>query len=90
MMAGGPLPEAKLRELEVRRSNRVIMTSKESRAALEAGRTIEQVDVRSGDEVRIPMKKKVNWSSIIQLLFVFSSLFFAGLQFLQWYYDRKE
>jgi len=90
MIAGGPLPNANLRELEVRRTNRVFLKPKESRKALEQGRTIEQADVRSGDEVRIPMKRMLNWASIIQLLFVISSLFFAFFQFVQWYYGRQE
>jgi uncharacterized membrane protein len=47
------------------------------------------VDIRSGDEVRIPTKKKVNWQAIIQLLLVLSSAVFAFFQFVSWYYARK-
>ena len=54
------------------------------------GSTIEQVQMRSGDEVVVPMKRKANWQSIIQLLFVASSLFFAFIQFMQWYYSRQQ
>ena len=90
MMAGGPAPEANLREVEIKRDNRVIVKSKDSRQALAAGRTIEQVDIRSGDEVRVPVKRKFNWGQIIQLAFVLSSLFFAFIQFIQWYYGRQE
>lgn len=90
MMAGGPVPEANLRELEVKRANKVVLKAKDSRKAIEESRTIEQVGIRSGDEVRIPMKRKVNWGQVIQLMFVASSLFFASIQFIQWYYNRKE
>lgn len=90
MMAGGPAIDANLRELEIRRAGKVTLRAKDSRNALMRGYTIEQMDVRSGDEVRIPAKRKFNWTAIIQLLFVVSSLFFAGIQFLQWYYDRQE
>ena len=94
MIAGGPTAgqsgDANLRELEIKRANRVIMNSKESRAALMEGRTIEQADIRTGDEVRIPVKRKINWQSVIQLMFVASSLFFAFIQFVQWYYNRQE
>jgi protein involved in polysaccharide export with SLBB domain len=90
MMAGGPAIEANLRELEVRRSGTVVLTSKSSRDAMIRGYTIEQMDIRSGDEVRIPSKRKINWGSIMQLMFIVSSLFFAGLQFIQWYYSRQE
>lgn len=90
MMAGGPSIDANLRELEVLRAGKVVLKSKDSRDALMRGYTIEQMDVRSGDEVRIPQKRKVNWQALVQMLFVVSSLFFAGLQFIQWYYSRTE
>ena len=51
---------------------------------------MEQVDIRSGDEIRVPLKKKLNWQTIIQVMFIFSSLFFAFIQFLQWYYNRQQ
>lgn len=89
-VAGGPVMDANLREVEIKRANRVVLKSKDSRKALEEGRTLEQVDIRSGDEVRIPMKRKINWGQIIQLMFVASSLFFAAIQFIQWYYNRQE
>ena len=90
MMAGGPAPEANLREVEIKRANRVVLKGKDSRQALIDGRTIEQVDIRSGDEVRVATKRKANWGQIIQLMFVASSLFFAFVQFVQWYYGRQE
>ena len=90
MIAGGPVADANLREVEIKRASRVVLRSKDSRQALLNGRTVEQVDIRSGDEVVIPMKRKANWGQIIQLLFVASSLFFAFIQFIQWYYGRQE
>jgi len=89
MIAGGPTPDAKP-ELVVMRSKQTVVTVKEARRALEDGRTVEQMDVRSGDEIRVPAKRKLNWSSIIQLLFVASSLLFAFIQFITWYYSRSE
>jgi hypothetical protein len=66
------------------------LTVKASRKAVKDGRTLEQLDVQSGDEVKIPLKRKINWQIVIQSMLVVSSLFFAGLQFLQWYYNRLE
>lgn len=90
MVAGGPAELANLNELEVTRGSVKVMKSKDSRRAVKEGRTLEQLDVRSGDEVRIPLTRKINWQTVIQLAFVFSSLFFASLQFLQWYYNRQD
>lgn len=90
MLAGGPAPEANLGRFELRRGATTLVDGKKSRELLESGRTLEQLDVQSGDEFRIPMKRKVNWGLIIQLFFIASSLFFAVFQFLQWYYGREE
>lgn len=90
MVAGGPAEQANLNELEVGRGSTKLLTAKDSRKAVKEGRTLEQLDVQSGDEVKIPIKRKVNWQLVIQSMLVISSLFFAGLQFLQWYYNRKD
>ncbi|MBL0937508.1 MAG: SLBB domain-containing protein [Gemmatimonadaceae bacterium] len=90
MLAGGPAPEANLGQFELRRGTITLLTPKQSKQLLESGRTLEQLDVQSGDEFRIPMKRKMNWQLIIQLFFILSSLFFAVFQFLQWYYGRED
>jgi len=84
--SGGPLPNAKTSGLQVRRNGRVVLSAKQAKRALESGSTLEQLDVRSGDEVRIPEKKRLNWQVVLQLLFIASSLLFAFISFLQWYY----
>lgn len=89
-IAGGPAPDANLREVEIKRANRVVLKAKDSRKALEEGYTIEQVDIRSGDQVRVPVKRKVNWGQVIQLMFVVSSLLFTAIRFIEWYYNSKE
>ena len=91
MLAAGPADRANLAELEISRGSTVLLKSKDSRRAIKDGRTLEQLDVQSGDEIRIPLKRgKPSFQTIVQLLFVFSSLFFAALQFLQWYYNRQD
>lgn len=90
MLAGGPAPEANLSRFELRRGTVTLVGGKKSRALIESGKTLEQLDVQSGDEFRIPTKRKMNWGLVIQLFFIASSLFFAVFQFLQWYYGREE
>lgn len=90
MLAGGPGSEANVGQFELRRGSTILIEKKRSKGPLEAGRTLEQLDVQSGDEFRIPVKRKVNWQLVIQLFFIVSSLFFAVFQFLQWYYGRQE
>ncbi|MFY7921302.1 MAG: polysaccharide biosynthesis/export family protein [Gemmatimonas sp.] len=88
--AGGAGVDANLDQVEINRGSAKLLTAKNSKRAVKEGRTLEQLDVQSGDEVRIPKKRKVNWQAIIQLAFVFTSLLFAFLQFVQWYYNRQE
>jgi hypothetical protein len=90
MLAGGPTPEANLNQLEIERSGKKILSAKDSKKALKEGKTLEQLDVQSGDDVRIATKRKINWQLLIQLFFIISSLFFAFIQFIQWYYGRDD
>lgn len=90
MLAGGPAPDANIGRFELKRGSRTLVDFGKSEALLESGRTLEQLDVQSGDEFRIQKKRKVNWQLIIQLFFIISSLMFALVSFLQWYYDRQE
>jgi hypothetical protein len=91
MLAGGPAPEARLNEVEVYRGAVKLLSAKDSRRVLKDGTTLEQLDIRAGDEVRIPAKaKRISFQSVLQIFFVFSTLFFAVLQFLQWYYTRQD
>jgi hypothetical protein len=68
----------------------VQVKAKDSDRLIKDGRTLEQVDVQSGDEIRIPVKRKLNWQLIIQAFLVISSLLFAFIGFLQWYYTRQD
>jgi hypothetical protein len=90
MLAGGPTLNADLAQLEVSRGTTKLLRAKESRRLLKEGRTLEQLDVQSGDDVRIPEKRKVNWQLVVQAFFILSSLMFAFVNFLRWYYDRQE
>lgn len=90
MLAGGPAAQAKLDELEIRRAGKTILARKDSKRALLDGRTLEQLGIQSGDEVVIPVTRKINWQQVIQVFLVISTLLFSFLQFIQWYYGRQE
>lgn len=91
MLAGGATDKSLLSELEIRRNGRVIFTSKASKLALREGKTFEQLDVQSGDEIRIPTAKtrKVNWGQVTQLALIGSSLAVAFFQVVTMYYRDK-
>ena len=89
MLAGGPTADANVNELEVTRSGRKIFSVKDSRRALKEGRTLEQIDLQSGDEVRVSARRRINWQAVIQVFLLVSTLFFAVIQFLQFYYRQQ-
>jgi protein involved in polysaccharide export with SLBB domain len=88
--AGGPAAEADLKKITVTRLGKEVVGGKASKNLLESGMTLEQLDVQNGDTVRLPLKRKFNYQLIIQLFFILSTLFFAVIQFLQWYYGRTD
>ena len=90
MIAGGPALNAKLDEIEISRSGRKVLSAKDSKRAVKEGRTLDQLDVQSGDDVRVPAKRKINWSAVLQVLAIVSTLFFAVIQFIQFYYRQQE
>jgi protein involved in polysaccharide export with SLBB domain len=90
MLAGGPATEANLKELSVTRSGSTVVNSKDSRKFLKEGRTLEQLDIQSGDEVRIPKKRRISGETVLRLFLMASTLSFTLLNFLMWYYRRQE
>jgi hypothetical protein len=89
-IAGGPAAQARLDRIEVRRGGTTLLEGKASDKLVKAGGTIELADVRSGDDVFVPTKRKINWGFVLQMVFVFTSLLFGVLNFLRWYYNRDE
>lgn len=87
--AGGSIANSNMGKISVVRNGQTVVDSKRTKAALREGRTLEELDVRSGDEVRIPTARRFNAQLVVQTLFIVSSLSFAFVQFLQWYYREE-
>lgn len=90
MIAGGPAIDAKIEELEIRRGEKVVLSASDSRRAIKDGRTAEEVDLQSGDAITIPVKRKLNWTAVLQAFSIISVVFFSVIQFVQWYYNRQQ
>jgi hypothetical protein len=54
MAAGGPTKAAKQKELRIRRGDEVIWDGEALQAAIVQGRTLDQLNLRAGDEIEIP------------------------------------
>ncbi len=90
MMAGGAAKDANLGKLEVKRGGSVILSSKAANKAITEGRTLEQLDLQSGDELRIPAKRKASAQAIVQIMFFASTIFFAAINFIRFYYSQQQ
>lgn len=89
MTLAGPLPNAKVDQLEIRRNGKVVMSKNASKKALNDGITVEQAGLQNGDEVEIPGKRQFTWQGITQTVFLISSLTFALINFLRYYYSEE-
>lgn len=88
--SGGPMATSNQDGIAVWRAGRELIGKKAISKALREGLTLEQLKIRSGDEIRVPVKRTFNWSNAIQLLFALSTVFFGLLQFLIWYYREDQ
>ena len=88
--AGGPAGDADFAKMTVSRIGKTILKAKETKRAIEDGLTLEALDIQSGDSVHVPLKRKLDWQVIFRLAIVVSSLLFAFLRFVQWYYSREQ
>jgi hypothetical protein len=66
MVAGGPAGNAEPKRTVVRRSGTELLEGKEVQTALTAGRTLDQLNIRAGDEIVVGQKSGLNWSTALQ------------------------
>jgi hypothetical protein len=82
MVAGGPVQGAMLDRIEITRGRTTYLRGRNAKRAVKEGRTLDELGVRSGDEIRIPVQKGFNWATITQGLFAVSSIAFGVVQIL--------
>ena len=63
--AGGLTAEADLARTSVRRAGTEIVAPPDASRALAAGTTLDQLDMRGGDEFVVGRRRQVNWSQIL-------------------------
>lgn len=66
MVAGGPTREADVTRTTVRRGPRVVWTENRVHRAMRSGATLDDIDLRAGDEIVVGEKRDVNWTEIIR------------------------
>lgn len=66
MSAGGPTPTANVDETTIRRSGKEVVKAKRLREQVAAGATIDQLDLRAGDQIFVAEQTKRDWADWIR------------------------
>lgn len=60
MAAGGPAPDSKVEDLEIRRGSRTIWEGENLQEQIAEGATLDQLNLRAGDEIYMPREASQN------------------------------
>jgi hypothetical protein len=77
MRAGGPVGNTDLRKTVVRRGTEELYDSRNTQAALDEGRTLDQLSLRDGDSIEVGEKTTRSWQQIAGILSLATSLLIA-------------
>jgi polysaccharide biosynthesis/export protein len=81
--AGGITPSANSDRIEVVRGNTTIVNRDSYRRAVQEGKTIEAVGLRSGDEIRVAQVSRKNWRMTVQVVAISLSVMTAILALIR-------
>jgi protein involved in polysaccharide export with SLBB domain len=77
MRAGGPAGSADLSRTVIRRGSDELYDKRNTQTAINEGLTLDQLSLRSGDEIVVGTQSNRNWQSIASVVSVVTSLIFA-------------
>ncbi len=89
-IAGGPSPLARLDQVNIRRSGRLIVKPSMWQAATRSGTTVAQLGLQSGDVVEVEAKKQRDALQVLQFVAFAATGLFAVLQLLRFLYEEPE
>jgi protein involved in polysaccharide export with SLBB domain len=61
MAAGGPGQDSELDKIKVRRGDEILLRDGEVQAALDEGKSLDQLGLRAGDELTVPARTQSTW-----------------------------
>ena len=67
MLAGGPTQASDLNGTKILRDNKERLSDKQVQRAFASGSTLDQLDMRAGDQITVPDKSKKDWVRILQV-----------------------
>lgn len=68
MLAGGPNPQGNLQDVRIDRGKERLWAGETLRSATSSGRTIDQLNLRAGDEIVVPQRGARSFSASIQTM----------------------
>jgi polysaccharide export outer membrane protein len=74
MLAGGPKAEADLRKVSVRRGTREVWAADRIHTAMSQGTTLDQLNLRAGDELVVGERKRRGFGSVLQVVTALSAV----------------
>ena len=77
MRAGGPAGTADLARSKIKRGTEELYDSRNTRTALTEGLTLDQLSLRSGDQIVVGTQSSRNWQTVASVISVVTSLVFA-------------
>ena len=77
MVAGGPTTTAKVQKVRIERNGERIWEPDALQVALAEGRTLDQLNLRAGDQVVVPRNSSVFWSRAIPVLLALPAAIWA-------------
>ena len=79
MLAGGPTPNGDLKRITIRRADSEVMDEETTQNAVRDGQTLDQLNIRAGDEVVVGELKRRNIGTTIQILSGAATIIFGIL-----------
>ena len=77
MLAGGLSEQSDIRKTEVRRESVDILNREEVQQALRTGATLDQLNLRAGDQIVVGEKSPLNWENGLRLAAILAGLAYA-------------
>jgi protein involved in polysaccharide export with SLBB domain len=67
MQAGGPASDADINKMIIRRNGETIWNAGDTRTAVTDGLSLDRLHLRAGDEIFLPEQSHFNWSTLLQV-----------------------
>lgn len=64
MLAGGPIQDANISGVTVRRGDDVIWNAQDTHTAIADGMSLDRMHLRAGDEIFVPQKRHIQWLGV--------------------------